>query len=564
MNNKHILTWAATILFFGGCAVGPKFKAPVVETPPEYLGSVNDSTEDLLWWKIFNDTTLSRLIDRAVQNNRNVGMALSRVEQARLNLKATQSQYWPSLQYSLQAQYGNETYIGTKSDKLEQSYIFRPTLTWELGLFGKVRRMAEADRNQLLATTEAARGVKLALIAEVATTYFTYLQYEYALQIAESTYASRKSSYELTRQSYGIGTVSDLDMKQAESALAAAEAAVPQYRRGKQEAMYALSLLMGENPSNLSGTHASLMQQHLPGDIPAGLPSDLLTRRPDIMEAYYQVAASNAQIGVAQAMRFPSIAITGAGGLLSEEFKKLFDSKAWMWSAAGSLTGPIFSFGANKRRVQVAREKNKETILNYEQSYLQAMNDVETALSDVQNYRQQTVALKATIGAVQHSYDLSQQLYRLGQVSYLNVLDAERTLFDAQMNYAATLGAYLGSYATLYKALGGGWTTPEELLQAEQARNSEESNPAKSYKNVFGSDHPALLDKSYCLSPSSLQVSNVIAREIRTWNIGGEPAKTGTREGVSAVIQAKCAVNPVRMIRIDYRLGQLPLERFKL
>ena len=266
--------------------------------------------------------------------------------------------------------------------------------------------MAEADRNQLLATTEAARGVKLALIAEVATTYFTYLQYEYALQIAESTYASRKSSYELTRQSYGIGTVSDLDMKQAESALAAAEAAVPQYRRGKQEAMYALSLLMGENPSNLSGTHASLMQQHLPGDIPAGLPSDLLTRRPDIMEAYYQVAASNAQIGVAQAMRFPSIAITGAGGLLSEEFKKLFDSKAWMWSAAGSLTGPIFSFGANKRRVQVAREKNKETILNYEQSYLQAMNDVETALSDVQNYRQQTVALKATIGAVQHSYDL--------------------------------------------------------------------------------------------------------------------------------------------------------------
>ena len=328
MNNKHILTWAATILFFGGCAVGPKFKAPVVETPPEYLGSVNDSTEDLLWWKIFNDTTLSRLIDRAVQNNRNVGMALSRVEQARLNLKATQSQYWPSLQYSLQAQYGNETYIGTKSDKLEQSYIFRPTLTWELGLFGKVRRMAEADRNQLLATTEAARGVKLALIAEVATTYFTYLQYEYALQIAESTYASRKSSYELTRQSYGIGTVSDLDMKQAESALAAAEAAVPQYRRGKQEAMYALSLLMGENPSNLSGTHASLMQQHLPGDIPAGLPSDLLTRRPDIMEAYYQVAASNAQIGVAQAMRFPSIAITGAGGLLSEEFKKLFDSKA--------------------------------------------------------------------------------------------------------------------------------------------------------------------------------------------------------------------------------------------
>ena len=268
MNNKHILTWAATILFFGGCAVGPKFKAPVVETPPEYLGSANDSTEDLLWWKIFNDTTLSRLIDRAVQNNRNVGMALSRVEQARLNLKATQSQYWPSLQYSLQAQYGNETYIGTKSDKLEQSYIFRPTLTWELGLFGKVRRMAEADRNQLLATTEAARGVKLALIAEVAITYFTYLQYEYALQIAESTYASRKSSYELTRQSYGIGTVSDLDMKQAESALAAAEAAVPQYRRGKQEAMYALSLLMGENPSNLSGTHASLMQQHLPGDIP--------------------------------------------------------------------------------------------------------------------------------------------------------------------------------------------------------------------------------------------------------------------------------------------------------
>ena len=328
---KHLNTLiaGAAALALAGCMVGPDYVPPTAEIAKQDLSEEHFFRDDGLWkeaapaeslpkgdwWKIFNDTTLSRLIDRAVQNNRNVGMALSRVEQARLNLKATQSQYWPSLQYSLQAQYGNETYIGTKSDKLEQSYIFRPTLTWELGLFGKVRRMAEADRNQLLATTEAARGVKLALIAEVAITYFTYLQYEYALQIAESTYASRKSSYELTRQSYGIGTVSNLDMKQAESALAAAEAAVPQYRRGKQEAMYALSLLMGENPSNLSGTHASLMQQHLPGDIPAGLPSDLLTRRPDIMEAYYQVAASNAQIGVAQAMRFPSIAITGAGGL---------------------------------------------------------------------------------------------------------------------------------------------------------------------------------------------------------------------------------------------------------
>ena len=467
-NPKYLPLLLASAALFG-CTVGPRFEPPAVAIPQRYIGQASDAASDLGWWKLFNDTTLVRLVSTALRNNRNIAVALSRVEQARLTLKATRASLGPSVGYGLDAQYGTESYVGLTTDKPEQSYMIKPTISWEVDLFGKIRRMSEADRAQMLATDRAAQGVMVSLAAEVATTYFDYLQYEYAGKTARQTSISREATYALQQQSYAIGSIDELQLRQGEAAYATAAAANAQYERASEQALHALSLLLGQNPSQVVGKHTPLVDLRIPAEVPAGLPSDLLARRPDMVEAYYQVMAANAQIGVAQAMRFPSIALTGNGGLFSEEFKKLFDHNAWMWSAAGGITGPVFNFGANKRRVQIMREKHREAIMNYEQCFLQALREVEDALTAVRTYRTQLESMLTLVTAAEKADRLSQQQYAAGQISYLDVLETQRTLFDAQSDYAETLSATMSSYATLYKALGGGIMSPEESAEKSAA-----------------------------------------------------------------------------------------------
>ena len=366
-----------------------------------------------------------------------------------------------SVGYGLDAQYGTESYVGLTTDKPEQSYMIKPTISWEVDLFGKIRRMSEADRAQMLATDRAAQGVMVSLAAEVATTYFDYLQYEYAEYISRSTLRSREDTYRLMESSYRAGTINEMELSQSRAAVATAQAAIPRFERARQQALHALSLLLGQNPSDdLIGRHASLAELDMPEEIPAGLPSDLLERRPDMQEAYYQVMAANAEIGVAQAMRFPSIALTANGGTLSDDVSRLFGSKSYLWSVAGNLTGPVFQFGANKRRVQIAREKHRESVLNYEQCYLQALREVEDALTAVNTYRAQIEAMKTLVRSAERADTVAMQRYRGGLTDYLDVLDAERTLFEAQTDYADAVGSAMSSYVTLYKALGGGITMP--------------------------------------------------------------------------------------------------------
>ena len=459
-NPKYLPLLLASAALFG-CTVGPRFEPPAVAIPQRYIGQVSDAASDLGWWKLFNDTTLVRLVSTALRNNRNIAVALSRVEQARLTLKATKASLGPSVGYGLDAQYGTESYVGLTTDKPEQSYMIKPTISWEVDLFGKIRRMSEADRAQMLATDRAAQGVMVSLAAEVATTYFDYLQYEYAEYISRSTLRSREDTYRLMESSYRAGTINEMELSQSRAAVATAQAAIPRFERARQQALHALSLLLGQNPSDdLIGRHASLAELDMPEEIPAGLPSDLLERRPDMQEAYYQVMAANAEIGVAQAMRFPSIALTANGGTLSDDVSRLFGSKSYLWSVAGNLTGPVFQFGANKRRVQIAREKHRESVLNYEQCYLQALREVEDALTAVNTYRAQIEAMKTLVRSAERADTVAMQRYRGGLTDYLDVLDAERTLFEAQTDYADAVGSAMSSYVTLYKALGGGITMP--------------------------------------------------------------------------------------------------------
>ncbi len=278
-NPKYLPLLLASAALFG-CTVGPRFEPPAVAIPQRYIGQVSDAASDLGWWKLFNDTTLVRLVSTALRNNRNIAVALSRVEQARLTLKATKASLGPSVGYGLDAQYGTESYVGLTTDKPEQSYMIKPTISWEVDLFGKIRRMSEADRAQMLATDRAAQGVMVSLAAEVATTYFDYLQYEYAEYISRSTLRSREDTYRLMESSYRAGTINEMELSQSRAAVATAQAAIPRFERARQQALHALSLLLGQNPSDdLIGRHASLAELDMPEEIPAGLPSDLLERK---------------------------------------------------------------------------------------------------------------------------------------------------------------------------------------------------------------------------------------------------------------------------------------------
>ena len=465
---------ACTLLFMSGCVVGPKFKAPEVTVPETYVNQhySSDSLANLRWWEIFRDPDLSHLVYIAIENNRDLRMALSRIEQAEISLRITRSQFYPSIQYGINAQYGTQNLLGIRESDPTQSYSIVPTITWELGFFGKVRRMTESAQAQYLSSRYATQATIVSLIANVATTYYALLAYNEALTISEATLLSRTESLELIRKSYAGGATSALELQQAEQLVAQANTAVPQYRRAVAQTTNSLCALIGVNPQKLPGTAKSISSQHIPDSIPAGIPSDLLRRRPDIIEALYAVAAQNAQIGVAQASRLPSLAITGTAGLFNTEIEQLFRAKSFMWSAAGQIASPIFQFGRNKRKVDLEREKTHEAVLNYEQSVISALGEVETALVAVSTYRDQMQSYKALAETAAKTQELAMKLFRGGAESYLNVIDADLTLQQAQLGYIESVNSCISAYVALYKALGGGWATPEE----EAAANGQNGN----------------------------------------------------------------------------------------
>ena len=454
----------ALTLALGGCAAGPDFRSPDVPMPPRYtgIGEVSDSIVNLRWWRLFPDTTLQRLIRRAIVNNQDVGIALSRVEQARRNMQATKADLFPVLKYNASGGYGTMTSMGIKPPHPVEDYDINLALGWELDFFGKVRRSTESARAQLLATDYGVRATYLSLISGVAEAYFSLLGYELSLDIAQRTLETRTRTLQLIEASFSRGTVSAIDANQAKVQQSIAAAAVPQYERAIAQTKHAICVLTGDYASDDLVTGTPLMRQHLPGDIPVGIPSDLLERRPDVLEAYYSLASQNAMIGVAQAMRYPSISLTGQGALISDDITKLFTGDALVWSAGINLAGPIFQFSKNKRQVQIEREKTHEALLNYEKTILTAFKEVEDALVGVRTYKQQSEAYETMVDAARKARELSQQKYVRGMAAYLDVLDADRSLFQAELEYAQTVEQRLTSFVTLYKALGGGWISPEE------------------------------------------------------------------------------------------------------
>ena len=439
-------------------ACTPRFYPPRVSVPDDYIygrGFSEDTTRfGPEWWTLFGDTVLNNLVARALDNNRDVAVAASRVEEARLNLKSVRAQYLPQVGLGVTAE-GEYT----PATKIVQSYAVEPSLSWEVALFGQLRNAKRAAKAQIASSEWALRGVRLSLAAEVATTYFTLLEYERDLSIARQTLRLRRESAALIDSMFRYGMSDGVALEQARSLVYTAEADIPQYCRAVEQTWLSMGILLGETPSRarLSGAGLRLLTDYRPADIPVGLPSELLKRRPDIRQAHFNMLQAAAQAGQARSARFPSISLTAKGGVASSSIKGLTAANPWAWDALGSVAEPIFGFGKLRNAERAAMAAYTQSAKTYEQTVLTAFADVEKALVAIATYRSQTERTGELVLSNDRIATMTRALYRSGLSDYLDVIDAERSLYQSQMSHVNLVVQQYINYVTLCKALGGGW-----------------------------------------------------------------------------------------------------------
>jgi len=452
--------------------VGPNAQKPEIADSEGFRfneTAEQDSTINLKWWEMFNDPTLDSLIDFALIENKDVLIAAKRIEQSRAALNFTKADMYPSLSVSGNTGYGN--FNGFKTPDPNTTYSGGAQLAWELDFWGKFRRANEAARAELLATEFAHRQVQVDLISQVARSYFTLLDYKLELEISVQTLASRDSSEKIINARFVNGIVPELDLNQAQIQTAIAKASVPQFKRMIAKTENALSILLGRNPKAIALAR-TLNEQTFPDEIPTGIPSSILTRRPDIMQQEQMVYSQNAMVGVAVAKRFPSISLTGMLGAASSNLA-FFNSAGAAWNVGAGLFGPLFQFGKNKRRVEIEKIKTEEEVLKYENIVLQAFLEVEDALISTTTWKEQFEATQDQVNAALNARYLAELRYDKGVTSYLEVIEYQRSAFDAQLSLVNTRRIYLTSFVDLYKALGGGWISKQEEIDA-QNENTEE------------------------------------------------------------------------------------------
>ncbi len=459
MTKKNTIYLFLSLIFLSACKVGPNYETPELELPEQYRFAVDpvDTVINLEWWNLFQDERLVQLIDSALQNNQDVRMAASKIEEARKYLGYTKADLYPSLGYAGGIGYGNAL-NGMPTGAGTSTYLTATAnISWEIDFWGKYRRYTEAAQADLLASEYGLRNVQISLITNVADAYYTLLDFNNRLEIAEQTLESRHASLQIIQDRFNEGTVPELDLNQAQIQEAIAEASIPVYKRQIAFTENALSLLCGTNPHAIA-TESTLDAQNFELDIPYGLPSQLLERRPDILLAEQNVIAQNAKIGVAQAMRFPSISLTGFAGVATLDLSTFNSDDALIGGIGGDLFGPIFNFGKNKRRVEMEKERTEQTKLAYEKVVLNAFRETEDALITLQTLGEEYLSAEKQLTAARNAATLSRSRYDNGVASYLEVLEMERSLFDIELYFSDLQRQQLSAYTALYKVLGGGWS----------------------------------------------------------------------------------------------------------
>ena len=443
------------LAFLGACT--PHLHLPKVDIPAKYLSSLDQASAKPLesqWWKVFNAPMLDSLQTIALENNKDLKLAVSRIESSRYELSIARSEFLPEVEAEIGADAKYQTHEGT-----EYELNIQPNISWNVSLFGALRHTVGAARAELLSSEWAYQGVRLSLTTQVATAFFTILQYRESLAIARHSLQLRKESAALIDSLTHYGMSTGLDLDQAQSLVYASQADVEEYNRALAQAKYSLAVLLGKTPEYVVGLdwESALEIGSLPDAIPIGLPSDLLARRPDLMESHYELQAAASEVGIARSNRFPSIALTDEGGLIGSSVKELFTSGYWSWGAAAQLVQPIFSFGRLKRKEQIARVEYEDAALEYEKSVLTALKEVESALIAISTYRTQAEQYAEYVEANRRIAQLTMALYRNGMSNYLDVISTQQTWYNSQLELVQLTSQQYINYADLVMAIGGGW-----------------------------------------------------------------------------------------------------------
>lgn len=462
---KKLTSFVAALMVSGiiaGCKVGPNYQRPLVQPPTGYrdlsdnqLQAQAASYADLPWWQVFQDPQLQELIRTALKQNYDLQLATERINAARDQVAITRSSLFPQVQ-------GNGNFAGGKEGNFQTNFNFL-TLTadaaFQLDLFGKLRRATEASRARLLATEDARQTVILTLVSDIASDYFALLQLDLQLQITHETVKTQEDSVKLTTFRVEHGVATKLDVLQAQQVLDEANTTIPDLERQIAQEENAISILLGNYPQAVPRGRP-LVQQPLPPEVPPGLPSALVERRPDIREAEQNLVAANAEIGVAKAEFFPQIALTGsAGGSFgrSSAFSGLMSSQLGIWAYGVQVSQPLFTGGALTGNLKLAKSQNEQALISYRQTIQRAFGDVSDALIGYEKFHQVRVRQENTVADLQESVRLSNMRYKGGTTTYLEVLDGQRSLFSAELTLAQARGTEYQSLVQLYRALGGGW-----------------------------------------------------------------------------------------------------------
>src|SRR5579863_1398804 len=454
------------------CTVGPNYVRPTVPVPqnfraPEPLPPPQAaSLADLKWFEIFKDEQLQELTRTALVQNYDLRDAVARVEQARANLGITRSNQFPQasasgdIQFTRLSRDGNlplpASFVPSQNRNWGQGSL--NLLSFELDLWGRLRRSTEAARASLLNAEENREAVVTTLVSDVATNYFSLLQLDYELEISQRTLDTRRESLRLVEERSGGGVATLLDLRQAEQLVSTAAETIPTLQQQIEQTENQISLLLGKNPDSVVRGR-KFMEQEMPPEVPTGLPSSLLERRPDIRAAEQALIAANANIGVAKAAYFPQLSLSGILGGQSTQLASLFNGPHSTWSFVPQVSQPIFAAGRLKSGVKLAEAQHESALIQYEKTIQTAFTDVSNALIAHQRVRESRLKQEALVRTLQDRTRLAYARYRGGVDTQLNALDADRDLFQAQLSLAEIRLNELLSVVQLYKALGGGWQT---------------------------------------------------------------------------------------------------------
>jgi len=456
-------------VFVSGCAIGPRYREPVMELPQSYRSYATqeqgEAMINLPWWKVFKDEKLAELLREALLNNYDLRAAAARVDEARAVVGVTRAQILPQTDLTSSASLDrNSKDLYPALERITSTYAGGFNTAWEMDLWGKIRQAIRASKAEYLATEDARRGVMVTLVADMAQTYFSILELDLELDIAKKTLQTRSDNLDLFKKRLQGGVASGLEVARAEADYDQTAANIPDLERQIAVQENKLSELLGRNPGSIERTATLSQESFVPGLPGTGLPSEILKKRPDVMEAEQLLRAANAQVGVATGEFMPSVNLNNFVGGTGDRPSKVFDGKGYTWTIGGDVDMPLFKGGKNVYGYKAAQAKWQQSVALYKKTVVAAFREVADALVGIEKIKKIREEQEKQVAALKEAAKLSRIRYEDGLSSYLEVLDADQQYYDAQNILARTQGSQLIYYVQLYRALGGGWQEEEKKI----------------------------------------------------------------------------------------------------